>query len=288
MFPATFEYVRASGVDEAIEYLQASDGEAKLLAGGHSLLPMMKFRLAAPAMLIDLDPIDELRYIHQQNDGVAIGALTTHHMLETSNELHQRAPVVVETAAVIGDVQVRNRGTIGGSLSHADPAADLPAVMLALGAQLVARGPNGERQIPVDEFFVEMLTTALEPDEVLCEVRLPGLQPTTGAAYCKCQQPASGYALVGVAAFVRLDSDRIADARVALTGAAARPYRAQATELTLRGQPATAETLEEAASRATDGQDVQDDLFASPRYRAHLARVYTRRALEAAIARAHS
>jgi carbon-monoxide dehydrogenase medium subunit len=283
MFPASFEYARPASLEEAISLLRASRGEAKLLAGGHSLLPLMKLRLAEPARLIDIGRLTDLAYIRGRDGEVAVGALTTHHTLETSDELRRLAPVVAEAAALIGDVQVRNRGTIGGSLAHADPAADLPAVVLALGAQLVARGPNGQRVIAADDFFVDLLTTALQPDEVLVEVRLPAAQAGTGAAYRKFEHPASGYAVVGAAAMVRLAGEGIAAARVALTGVGARPYRARGVEDALRGKAPTPEVLADAARRATEGIEVTGDLHASPDYRAHLAAVYARRALEAAV-----
>jgi carbon-monoxide dehydrogenase medium subunit len=286
MFPASFEYAKPASLEEAISLLRAGQGEAKLLAGGHSLLPLMKLRLAEPARLIDIGRLKDLAYIRARDGEVTVGALTTHHTLETSDELRRLAPIVREAAALIGDVQVRNRGTIGGSLAHADPAADLPAVVLALGAQLVARGPNGQRVIAADDFFIDMLTTALQPDEILVEVRLPAQQAGTGAAYRKFEHPASGYAIVGAAAVVRLADERIAEARVALTGVSARPYRARAVEAALAGKPAEAQTLAGAAGHATEGIEVTGDLHASPEYRAHLAGVYTRRALEAAVERA--
>ena len=289
MFPSSFDYSRPTTLDEAIQLLQASQGKAKLLAGGHSLLPLMKLRLAEPAKLIDIGRLkDTLAYVRRDNGQVAVGALTTHHTLETSSELREAVPVVAEAAALIGDVQVRNRGTIGGSLAHADPTADLPAVMLALDAQFLARGPGGQRVIPAAEFFVDLLTTALNPDEILVEVRLPTRAAGTGAAYRKFEQPASGYALVGVAAFVRLEGDTLAEARIGVTGASTRPYRAMAVETALVGKAATPETLTEAARHATDGVEVAGDIFAAPDYRAHLATVFARRALEAAVERART
>jgi carbon-monoxide dehydrogenase medium subunit len=288
MYPAGFAYTRASSLEEAISALAASNGEAKLLAGGHSLLPLMKLRLAEPAQLIDIGNLkDSLAYVRSENGEVAVGALTTHHTLETSGELRRRVPVVSEAAGLIGDVQVRNRGTIGGSLAHADPGADLPAVMLALGATFVAQGPGGRRSIDAADFFVDLLTTALRPDEVLVEVRLSALQARSGSAYKKFEQPASGYAIVGAAAVVRLgEGDRVEEARVALTGVSGKPYRAAGVEQALAGQAASAEAVAAAAEKAADGVDVAGDLHASSEYRAHLARVFARRALEEAVARA--
>lgn len=287
MYPASFNYARPATIEEAIGFLQAGNGEAKLLAGGHSLLPLMKLRLAEPATLVDIAGLkSSLAYVRSENGEVAVGALTTHHTLESSTELLQRVPIVPEAAAHIGDMQVRNRGTIGGSLAHADPGADLPAVMLALGAQMVVRGQAGQRTIAADDFFVDILTTALRPDEILVEVRLPALQPGTGASYRKFEQPASGYAICGVAALVSVQGNSIETARVGITGVSGRPYRATSVEGALAGKPATTETLTHAASHAADGVDVVGDIHASSEYRAHLARVYTRRALEAALAQA--
>jgi carbon-monoxide dehydrogenase medium subunit len=286
MFPATFEYARPSTLDEAVRMLQAGHGEAKILAGGHSLLPLMKLRLAQPDRLIDIGRLKDLAYIRREDGHVAIGALATHHTLETSGGLRQHAPVIAEAAALIGDMQVRNRGTIGGSLAHADPAADLPAVMLALGAQFVVQGPTGRRTIAADDFFVDLLTTSLKGDEILVELRVPARAPGTGAAYLKFEQPASGYAIVGAAAVVRLQGDSIADARVAISGVSNRPYRARAVESAVMGRAATTETLADAAKHAAEAVDVIGDIFAAPDYRAHLSQVFTRRALATAVERA--
>jgi carbon-monoxide dehydrogenase medium subunit len=286
MFPAAFEYARPSTLDEAVRLLQAGNGDAKILAGGHSLLPLMKLRLAQPGRLIDIGRLKDLAYIRRENGQVAIGALTTHHTLETSTDLRQSAPIIAEAAGLIGDMQVRNRGTIGGSLAHADPSADLPAVMLALDAQLVVQGPSGRRTIAGDDFFVDLLTTGLRGDEILVEVRLPAQAPGTGGAYLKFEHPASGYAIVGAAAVVRLQGDSVTNARVALSGVSNRPYRAKAVEAVLVGHSATAETLAEAARHAADGVEVIGDIFAAPDYRAHLSQVYVRRALATAVERA--
>jgi carbon-monoxide dehydrogenase medium subunit len=288
MFPAAFEYARPSTLDEAIRLLQAGHGEAKVLAGGHSLLPLMKLRLAQPDRLVDIGRLKDLAYVRRVDGHVAIGALTTHHSLETSSDLRQLAPIIADAAALIGDMQVRNRGTIGGSLAHADPAADLPAVMLALGAQFAVQGPAGRRTIAGDDFFVDLLTTSLQADEILVEVRVPAMAPGTGAAYLKFEQPASGYAIVGAAAVVRLQGDTIAEARVAISGASNRPYRASFVEAALVGRSATTETLADAAWHAAEGVEVIGDIFAAPDYRAHLSQVFARRALATAVERARS
>ncbi|MCC7105806.1 MAG: xanthine dehydrogenase family protein subunit M [Chloroflexi bacterium] len=287
MFPAKFEYHVANSVDEAVKLLSDHE-EAKVLAGGHSLLPLMKLRLAQPSAIVDIGRIRSLRGIRMDGNTIRIGALTTHHEVESSDVLRSQASLLAETADVVGDLQVRNRGTIGGSLAHADPAGDLPAAVLALDAELVAVGPNGERTIPVTEFFVDYLTTSLAPNEILTEVRVPVQStPRTGSAYLKMDHPASHYALCGVAAVVKLgDGDTIADCRVAITGIGAKAYRAESVEAALRGTSATQETLESAVATAADGQDVNGDIHASAEYRAHLARVYARRALEKALERA--
>lgn len=286
MFPAKFDYHAPTSLDEAIKLLDQGNGDVKVLAGGHSLLPLMKLRLAQPSALIDITRIEGLSGIRVEGDTVVIGALTTHEMLENSPELRQRLPIISECASVIGDLQVRNRGTIGGSLAHADPAGDLPAVVLALDAEIVARGPRGERTIKASDFFVDMLTSALEPNEILTQIRIPALPPNTGTAYLKFDHPASHYALCGVAAVLTVQGGTIADARVGITGVGPKAYRASGVEAALKGQPANAETFAKAAEKAAEGVDPLDDLHASAEYRAHLARVFTRRALEKAASRA--
>jgi aerobic carbon-monoxide dehydrogenase medium subunit len=287
--PAAFEYHRAGSVQEAIALLQGFGEGAKLLAGGHSLLPVMKLRLAEPRHLIDIGRVGELRGVRDDGDRVRIGALTTHHEIETDPILRRRCPLLPETAATIGDRQVRNRGTIGGALAHADAAADEPAAILALDADLVAQGPNGERTIAATDFFVDFLTTALAPDEVLTEVRVPAAAPRTGAGYQKLANQASGYAIVGVAAVVTLDVDgRCASARVGITGAAATARRATDVEEALRGAALDEATIRAASALAAEGLDPLDDLHASAEYRLQVTRGLTRRALLAAAERARS
>jgi carbon-monoxide dehydrogenase medium subunit len=282
MFPAKFEYHAPTSLDEAIKLLKEGDGDVKVIAGGHSLLPLMKLRLAQPKALVDINKIQGLKGVRVEGDTVVIGALTTYAELERSEELKRRLPIVAECAEVIGDLQVRNMGTIGGSLAHADPAGDMPAVILALDAELVVRGPNGERRVPAGEFFVGMLTSALEPDEILTEIRLKVPAGQAGSAYLKFDHPASHYALCGVAAVVTRDGGNISDARVAVTGVGPVAYRASGVEEALKGKAANAETFASAAEKAADGQDPLSDLHASAEYRAHLARVFARRALEKA------
>ena len=283
MIPGEFEYRKASSVQEVVSLLQENQ-EAKILAGGHSLIPMMKLRLATPPLLIDIGGIEELRGIRQSDGGVAIGALTTHAAVEESQELKQTFPIMYEAAHVIGDPMVRNVGTFGGSLAHADPAGDWPAIVLALGATMTVVGPNGERQIAADDFFVDLLTSALEPGEVLTKVTIPAPQGRTGMSYQKFSHPASGYAVVGVAAVVTLDQfGNCQDCRVAITGAGPKATRATETENMLRGQAINADTIAQAAERAGDGMDFLGDIFASAEYRGHLVKVFTRRALTRAL-----
>ena len=289
MYPSQFEYYAPTSLTEALALLQQAPGEGKLLAGGHSLLPLLKLRLTEAKFLVDLSRIPGLAYIRREGSAVAIGALTTHAQILRSAELRQDLPILPECAHVIGDLQVRNRGTIGGSLAHADPAADYPAVVLALEAELRVVGPRGERWVTARDFFVDLLTTALEPDEVLVEVRLALPPARTGQCYLKFPQPASRYALCGVAALVTLGADgTIARARVGVTGVGPTAYRAEAVERSLEGRRPTDETVAQAAAQAAEGVAPLADLHASADYRAHLARVFTRRALIAAIERAQA
>ncbi|HBY94580.1 MAG: xanthine dehydrogenase family protein subunit M [Ardenticatenaceae bacterium] len=287
MYPAKFDYYRANSVSEAVSLLQQHGGDARLLAGGHSLLPMMKLRLAQPAVLIDIGRITDLRGVSPREDGgYRIGAMTTHAEV-ASNEDLQRYQALIDAASIIGDVQVRNRGTIGGSLAHNDPTADYPAVVLALDATINTVGPNGARAIPADEFIVGFLETALEPGEIITSVDLPAQSGNTGSAYAKFENPASGYAIVGVAARVAVgDNGKAQDVRVAVTGAADSASRLPEVESALEGQPLTAEKIASAAQQAGQGLTFNSDIHASEEYRAHLTKVLTRRALEQAATRA--
>jgi carbon-monoxide dehydrogenase medium subunit len=286
MIPSAFEYMRPKDLAEATRLLASHAGDAKILAGGHSLLPMMKLRLSEPAVLIDIGRLPELRGIREQNGTIIIGACTTHYAAETSTLLQQRCPLLAETAAAIGDVQVRNRGTIGGSIAHADPAADWPAAVLALGAQIKLVHGSGERMINAAELFVDLLTTAMESHEILTEIHVPVDPPHTGSTYLKVAQPASGFALTGVAAQVTLGTNNvIQNIAVGITGVGSTPYRASYTEQALQGQTATREAVKQAATQAADGVEALEDIHASPEYRLHLARVYTQRAVQKAIER---
>jgi carbon-monoxide dehydrogenase medium subunit len=286
MIPASFEYHAPKNLEEAFRLLERHGDEAKLLAGGHSLLPMMKLRLAAPRFVIDLGRVKGLNYIREEQGAIAVGALTTHAEVEHSSLLRAKCPLLCETAAAIGDVQVRNRGTIGGSLAHADPAADYPAAILALDATLALQSSSGSRTVGAAEFFVDMLTTQLRPGEILTEVRVPVIGKGSGAAYCKLPQPASGYAVVGVAARVTVANGKLAQVTIGVTGVGTKAYRAEKVESALRGKAANDKLLADAARHAADGIEPLADLHASADYRREMAAVFTRRALERAIARA--
>lgn len=286
MYPSAFEYYRPSSVSEAVQLL-SQNPDAKLLAGGHSLVPAMKLRLSSPAALIDITRIPELSGIRDAGDRVVIGATTTYDEVMRSELVQRTLPILPEAIDVIGDLQVRNLGTIGGSLAHADPAADLPAVMLALGAELKAVGPSGERTIPADQFFVDLFTTALQPNEVLTEIAIPKPSGRTGMAYEKFANPASGYAVVGAAAVITLGDDgRVSAARVAVTGAGPYAVRRAETEQALVGQEPTTEVIKQASQRASEGMTFNSDVFASEEYRAHLTRVFVGRAIAKAAQRA--
>jgi len=285
MFPAKFAYAAPKTLEEAVGLLE--DDEAKILAGGHSLLPLMKLRLAQPRLLVDIGRIPGLSYVRREDGFLAIGAMTTYRDIEHSPEVEQAAPVLREAVHEVGDPQVRAKGTLAGALAHADPAGDLPAVALALGGTVRAVGPGGERELDLDSFFVDMLTTALQEKEIIREVRLRAQPSGAGAAYQKFDQPASHYALTGVCAVVSVSGGSIASARIGVTGVGPKAYRPTAVESALVGKSATdEEALKAAVQTVADGIDVQGDIHASPEYRAHLARVLTRRAVVEAAQRA--
>ena len=286
MIPAAFEYVAPQSVKEVIDLLEKHGDDAKILAGGHSLLPIMKLRLAQPKLLVDIGRIGGLDGIKADGQRVVLGALATHDAIEQNALLKDRCPLLPETAAVIGDMQVRNRGTVGGSLAHADPAADYPATMLALEAEISATGPKGQRTIKAGDFFVDMLTTALAPNEMITEVRVPALARGTGSAYQKHAHPASGYAVVGAAAVVTMNGGKCERVAIGITGVSGKAYRAAAVEKALTGQPLDEAIVAKAAAHAADGIEPQGDLYASGKFRAHLASVYTKRAVLLAASRA--
>jgi carbon-monoxide dehydrogenase medium subunit len=272
MYTSEFAYKKASSVAEAISLLQQHP-EAKLLAGGHSLIPAMKLRLAAPAALIDISRVGELRGVRREGNHIVIGAMTTYRELETSDLLKQHCPVIIQTVDQIGDPMVRARGTIGGSLAHADPAADLPAAILALNARIKIQGPVGVRVVDADHFFTGMFSTVLEQGEILTEVQIP-LLPGARMAYAKFPHPASRYAVVGVA--VVLDGSNL---RAAVTGAGEQAMRLTGLERALSGQPLTLESINAACRGLLPADNLNHDLAASREYRAHLVDVMARRAL---------
>ena len=283
MFPSQFDYHRPTTVAEAVGLLQQNP-DAKVLAGGHSLLPAMKLRLAAPSALVDLSQVEGLTGI-STNGSVVIGAMTTYAELRDSAALKSALPIIPDTAYQVGDPQVQAVGTLGGSLAHADPASDFTAVALALDASVKAVGADGERTISAEDLFVDLFTTSLAADEVLTEIQIPAAAGRTGMAYEKFRHPASGYAVVGVAAVVSVGADgNVETARIAVTGATSKATRATAAEQALVGQPLAAESIAAAAALANQGLELNGDHYASAEYRAHLIGVYTRRALERAAA----
>ena len=287
MFPANFDYACPASIAEAARFLKEHPEDAKILAGGQSLIPLLKLRLAAPQWVVDISRLAELKAIRETEGQIEIGSLIRHVDIEQSDLLARSCPLLPEVAAEIGDAQVRNRGTIGGSLAHADPAGDFSAAILALDAVMTATSTDGRRTISAQDFFVNLMTTALEPHEILTAIRVRPLAPRTGSAYAKMHHPASGFAVVGVASILTLDSSgKVQDARVAITGVAAVPYRARRAEKRLRGTSASAPEIAAASALAAEGVEVLADIYASSDYRRELAAVFTRRSLEKASARA--
>ncbi len=280
MIPATFDYVRASSVDEAVAALGEHGDEAKVLAGGHSLLPMMRLRLAVPEVLVDIGRIDELHGVREDGDQLVIGAATPHHDVVTNELVQRHCGLLAEVTATIGDPQVRHRGTIGGGIAHGDSAGDLPAALMTLGGEVVAAGPNGRRTIAAADLFSDYLETTLADDEVLVEVRVPKLGEGWGWNYQKFNRVAQAWAIVGACALVKRSNGQIDEARVGLTHMGVVPVRASATEQALAG--ASPDTITEAAQAAAEGTEPPSDLNADADFRRHLARVLTGRALRAA------
>ena len=282
MIPLAFDYEVAESVDHAIELLGQHGDEAKLLAGGHSLLPIMKLRLAAPAVLVDLGRLSDLNYVRDEGDTLAIGAMTRHCDMERDSTLHEHCGLIAYTASLVGDPSVRHRGTIGGSISHGDAASDLPSALLALDANFVVRGPNGERTVASGDFFQDYLQTTLEPDEVLTEIRVPKLNGA-GWSYKKFNRRAQDWAVVGAAAVVERSNGSIGSARIGLTNMGSTPVRATAAENALSG--ASTDSVAEATRNADEGTSPSSDIAASAEYRRHLARVLSKRAVEEALGR---
>jgi carbon-monoxide dehydrogenase medium subunit len=281
MIPAPFEYARPSTLDEAVRALADAGEDAKVLAGGQSLIPLLRMRLAAPTVLVDLGAVEDLRGVREDGGVLVIGATTTHAAVLNDPLVNRFTPLLAQATATVADRQVRHRGTLGGALAHADPAGDLPAAVVALGATLSIAGPDGSREVAAADFFVDYLTSTLAPGEVLAAVRVPKHEGWT-SHYEKFNRVAQAWATVGVAVAVRRDNGTIAEARVALTNMDVVPVRAAAVEQALAGVPATADAVAAAAGHAAEGTHPTGDLSASPEFRAHLARVLTKRAVLAA------
>jgi len=282
MIPAKFDYVRPTSINDAVSALADGGEDAKPIAGGQSLLPLLRLRLANPDLLVDLGAIDDLRGVADGGDHLLIGARTTHYQLMHDPLIAQHCGLIAEAAATVADPAVRHRGTFGGSIAHADPAGDLPAVVVALDATLTARGPGGEREIAPRDFFVDYLSNSLRPGEILTGIRVPKLGSDWGYRYEKFHRTAQAWAIVGVAALVRRSNGQVAEARVALTNMGSVPIRAVSVEAAAAGAQASPEALRAAAASAADGTQPPADLHGAPDYRRHLARVLTGRALAAA------
>ena len=283
MIAQDFEYSAPSSLKDALGLLAGDD--VKVLAGGMSLIPLMKLRLATPGQLVDIGRIPDLNYIREDKGALRIGATTTHYQIESSATVRSRCPLLAEAAAHIGDIQVRNMGTIGGSVAHADPAADYPASLLALETRVVLVTAKGQRELPIAEFFVDTFTTALEPGEIIRELIVPVEEQSAGTSYQKMLQPASGFAIVGIAARVKKSGGKVTMARVGVTGLSGKPYRANSVEKALEGTSGSASDVQKAAASVAAGVDANSDLHASADYRKHLAKVYTMRALTVALSR---
>lgn len=283
MIPAPFDYQVPATLEEAVSLLSQDPDGAKVLAGGHSLIPAMKLRLAQPQLLVDIGRIKSLSYIREDGNKILIGATTTHYQIESSDLLKRICPLLPACAASIGDVQVRNKGTIGGSVAHSDPAGDWPAAVLALDADIVLVGPNGERVVKATNFFLNLMTTDIQPGEILREIRIEKPSGLFGQAYQKVPHPASGFAVVGIAVNLALNDDGSCKAaQIGVTGVATKAYRAQRVEAALAGKNLDDQTIASAVLHVCDGVDANKDLYASSDYRCHLAQVHTRRAIQAA------
>jgi carbon-monoxide dehydrogenase medium subunit len=280
--PAPFEYHDPESVEEALALLARYGDDAKLLAGGQSLMPLLNFRLSRPAALVDLNRVAGLGYIRQENGQLRLGAMTRQRAIEFSPVVRERQPLLAEATALVGHLPIRTRGTIGGSLAHADPSAEYPAVVTALDGELVVRGPRGESVLRPSEFFQSYLTTTLAPEEMLVEVRLPGLPPGSGSAFEEFSRRHGDFALAGIAALLVVDGGRCRVARLAAAGAGPTPIRLGAAEAILEGEPLTDEAIDAAAARALELVEPDSDIHASADYRRHLTRVLARRALRRA------
>jgi len=283
--PPPFEYVAPRTLDEALEALATSDGEAKVLAGGQSLIPLLNFRLARPSLLVDLNRIPDLAYIAERGGGLAIGAMTRDAAVEREQRVALRAPLLDEAIRWVGHAAIRARGTVGGNLAHADPAAELPAVAVCLNAELTIAGPNGRRKVAAEDFFKGYLTTALEPEDILVEAWVPAVAPSTGQAWLEFARRHGDFALAGVAVSLTLDREDVQDARIVLTGVGGKPFRAREAETLLVGGPLD-ERVSAAADAVRSAIDPDADIHATKEYRTHLAGVLTERAIRIAHERA--
>jgi carbon-monoxide dehydrogenase medium subunit len=286
MIPANFEYFAPTTIEEALRLLDQHGEDCKILSGGQSLIPVLKLRLAAPAVIVDLGRIAALKGITVDGNTIRIGACATHAEIASSSEIKQHCPLLADTARQIGDQQVRNRGTLGGSLVHNDPAADWPAAMLALNAEVVARSSNGERVIKASDFFVDLMTSAAQANEIVTEIRIPKPAQPNAAVYLKVPQSASGFAVVGVAAQLKLAGGQCEEVSIGVTGLAPKAFRAKSVEDALRGKALDEAAISAASAKAdAEAADALDDIHASGEYRRHLARVYAKRAVQAAAAK---
>jgi carbon-monoxide dehydrogenase medium subunit len=286
MFPANFAYVAARSIEEALQLMAKHGEEGKLLAGGHSLIPAMKLRLQSPQTLIDLGTVPGLRGVRVDGNQIIIGALTIHADVAASDLVRKHVAGLSDAASVIGDMQVRNRGTIGGSVAHADPAADLPVILTALNASFVVQSSSGNRTFAADDFFTDFYTTAMDANEILTEIHVPIPAPGSGTAYAKLPHPASGYVVVSAGALItRQPSGACVSARVSIGGLGSGPIRAIATEMELQGKPLTPQIIAAAAAKAAEETDPVDDSYAGAEYKRHVATVYARKAIEAAVER---
>jgi carbon-monoxide dehydrogenase medium subunit len=285
VIPAAFDYVRPSSVAEAVQAIGAAGEDGKILAGGQSLIPVLRLRLSYPSMIVDVGRIAEMQGVTDDGEAIVIGAMTPHHDVMHNALVREHAPLIAQATETIADPQVRHRGTFGGALAHADPAGDLGAVALALGCEFVATGAGGERRIPASEFFLDYLTTTLTPEEVLTAIRVPKLGPGWSSHYEKFNRVAQAWSIVGVAALVHRSNGSITEARIGLTNMDSTPVRASAAEAALAGADATAEAIGAAAERAAEGTNAPSDLSGKADYRQHLARVLTKRAVLAAAGR---
>jgi len=277
MIPISFKYKKANSVDEAVSLLNE---EAQILGGGQSLIPTLKLRLNAPGTLVDISKIDSLKGIRDNENSITVGGGATHASIATDAALAKHAPMMGQAAREIGDVQIRNRGTIGGSIAHADPAADWPAVLLATDANVVIQGKNGKREVDIDQFFKGFYETALGEGEIITAIRIPKMSSNSHSTYVKFKQPASRFAIVGVAAGLEMEGGMVKSARIGITGVGEYAYRPKKVENALIGKPLTADTIETAVTDVIEGTEVMSDHYASQKYRTHLAHVYVKRALK--------